>query len=392
MKKKLLLTLLLITTISFFSSCGTANKGDGVIATEVENTEKVGTDSSDKSVPDEINADILNAEEAKLLEPEDTDSLVSVYAPLLKDLINMVYLGAEPMHEELYSMQGEVMYMNEESRNQIGFCFYDLDGDEKKEIIIGKDDTIYALGSYCGSGPYILLGAGYRTMLSIFEDNSLLLEGSSGASCYSYTFYDYDGVFVDVKDFYYTDYDDQSESIVCFHNTTGDWNDLPEDIISEDEYNICTDVGLEKKNFSHMYIPIGEYKDSLCGIDSDFGIENLCLPGVTWSLTEYETIDDKHVIQNDEIIQTLNFNEDGSAVFYRNDENGEIKAEDITPITDNMGFSYIYLGLTMPDTTYQSIYILGFLQNGTLVTQRSYYDIETGNSHLLYEYYVVTLG
>lgn len=392
MKKKLLAVLLTAVMVLSLAACGkdetsSKKKKDTSVEETIEEkeTEKETTETSTEvsvSVETPVEDPSGNTE----TEGYSVSELVDIYAPLLKDLSRTIYLGAEPVYDELYGLYSEAIYMTMEEKSHIGFCFYDIDGDGKMEIIIGKGDYVYAIGSYAGDGPYVLKGAGYRSILNIYETGLIVYEGSSGAWSYSYDFYTYDGVELILQDYFYTEPDENFEQIYYYHNTTGDWNESVEDRITEAEYNIMTDVGVERVSFSDLYIPIGEYKDRFCDVRSDFTLEEICPENVVWELEQAESIYGIFPVEELGYTESLVIRTDLTAYFYKNYVNFEESVDDapVSYYEDSLPFYTIEFNF---DGRYEFIYILGLTMDGYLLTQRTWYNNSTGNYNVQYEYF-----
>jgi len=331
MKRKLLAVLLAATMVLSLAACGASSTTDSSDKTSTEVSKEENSEAS-------VSVDTTSVET-----PVDTPSgnievtgysvneLVDIYATLIQDVERSVYLGAEPLNDMLYNLYAEANYMTMDEKDHLGFCFYDIDGDGKMEMIVGKDSQIFGIASYSGTGPYMLVGAGYRSMATIYENGTIVCEGSSGAMCYVYEFFSFDGVDINLEDFFYSEGDENFENIYYYHNKTGNWDAAEEDRITEDEFNIMTDIGLEAVDFSEMYIPIAEYKDRFCDVRNDFNEEELYPDNVVWVLTGTESIYGSFPASEKEIGQEITINSDLSLHFYRSYPNYEESCESDRP-------------------------------------------------------------
>lgn len=387
---------LLLSTVCVLSlaSCGAQD----VSASAKETTEASVTSTSTSVIKVEISTNSANNSKTdnSSAEVDETDELIDIYYNLIEEVSRIVYLDAEPMWDELIPMQGSIRFADEEAKDSVGFCFVDLDEDGKKEILIGDKYTLYAIGSYSGTGPYVMAGAGYRSMLSIYENGLIVCEGSSGAACYSYDFMSYDGVELVTDDFFYTDYDDEAEDddyLAFYHNKTGEWTCDPSERITRDEFNVMTDIGVERLDYTGQFIPVSNYRDRFCIIDNDVTLERLAAKDVTWSLCAYETKDSYFPVTDDDVIQIITFFEDESVLFYIGDSESGEWAEQVVfePKADNYA-DYAALDITMKSLGYMYVYLYGFYDDGTLVTQRYWYDEKAEESKCVYEYYMASLG
>lgn len=187
--------------------------------------------------------------------------LVEDYESLLKEYYDAVMCGTEPANEDLYMMYSEVVGFDDTTKEQCGYCFYDIDRDGNEELIIGMGSSVWGIANNVTGTVNLLKGAGYRSVLDILTDGTVVYEGSSGAACYSYDLYEYDGENLIIKDFYYSDWADNEDGVAYYHNTTGEWTDAEEELITEEEFEAIGAKVSDKTDFSEMFEPISGLKD-----------------------------------------------------------------------------------------------------------------------------------
>ncbi len=392
MKKKILATFVAAVMTMSLAACGLKIPNIPGVNTSTETSVSDSATLTEASTPSSTETSTSQETVTEYQQPW-YEEYVSLYYPVLQDFYNMAYLGIEPMNENFYQSQGDTMWMSDDEKAKFGFWFEDINEDGTMEMLIGREDVVNAVCGMRGDGPCVYIGAGYRSMMTIYENGLIVYEGSSGASSYSYDYFYLDGQKLVLQEFFYTDYDLETDSVLYYHNTTGAWDDDPADVITEDEFNVMTEIGLEARNYSDKWIPMFDYANGLLYVAVDgVTIDELTEEGVTWSLQKSRVVDNVILAEENDTIQTLFFQKDGKATFFKNDSNGEIWCKDVEGDFGFSGREHIYYGLTMPDTSYQSLYIIGFDRDGSLVTQRSYYDFLTGESHVILEYYIKSFG
>lgn len=393
MKKKLLSGFCAITMILSLAACGSTD----TVSTTVSETVSVETEKTTVSISESVTETASVSEEPIGAGTDEIPVLwyqgdVELYYSVIKDFCYMMELNIEPLNNELSQPAGEVPYLSTEDKDGIGVWFTDLDGDGVDEMLIGRENLVYAICGLSDNEPFVYLGAAYRSAMTVYENGLIVWEGSSGVDNYSYRHYKIQDGNLVLQDLYYTAWDPESEGLLYYHNTTGDEDDDPDDVVAEEEYNLMIEVGLEAMDYSDDWISFDEAVPGIINVSRSVTADQLCEAGVTWSLAETEDTAGISYAKNGEWIQTLNFREDGTASFYREDGKETVAVDDITIEYSNDDTYNTYLYVKMPDTTYQMIQIVGFTNDGLLLTQRSYYDYLTGDSFVVNEYYERTMG
>lgn len=135
----------------------------------------------------------------------DTDA-ATMYAAVLESYraaaannydVGGSYGSYEPNQNLLEAAQA---YQENYGAFSVYYAFYDLNGDGVQELLVtgsdarehiyGSDTAIdaYDVYAYDGLRPVLLVSAGYRTQLHLYQDGTLLLFGAMSASEYSYQF------------------------------------------------------------------------------------------------------------------------------------------------------------------------------------------------------------
>ena len=141
----------------------------------------------------------------------------------------------------------------DETLSSVGYTLYDVDGNGVEELIIvdtGEDGSpwnnrILIMASLLNDKPVEVAGGWARNRFYLLNDNTIYYEGSGGAAYTTFATYRMaeDGVSLEVIDYYFSDYrDDSSEEYWLvegnwgwFHNTTGGYKDESEWIEFENE-------------------------------------------------------------------------------------------------------------------------------------------------------------
>ena len=141
----------------------------------------------------------------------------------------------------------------DEALASVGYTLYDVDGNGVEELIIvdtGEDGSpwnnrILIMASLLNDKPVEVAGGWARNRFYLLNDNTIYYEGSGGAAYTTFATYRMaeDGVSLEVIDYYFSDYrDDSSEEYWLvegnwgwFHNTTGGYKDESEWIEFENE-------------------------------------------------------------------------------------------------------------------------------------------------------------
>ena len=141
----------------------------------------------------------------------------------------------------------------DEALASVGYTLYDVDGNGVEELIIvdtGEDgipwnNRILIMASLLNVKPVEVAGGWARNRFYLLNDNTIYYEGSGGAAYTTFATYRMaeDGVSLEVIDYYFSDYrDDSSEEYWLvegnwgwFHNTTGGYKDESEWIEFENE-------------------------------------------------------------------------------------------------------------------------------------------------------------
>lgn len=103
--------------------------------------------------------------------------------------------------ESLQTAGMSYLYMYHDDREEeIGFAFYDIDGNGSPELLIGEvapDDSymgiIYDMYTVVDDEIISVLSSGERSRYYLCDDNRIAFEGSGGAGYYYHMYYDFDG-------------------------------------------------------------------------------------------------------------------------------------------------------------------------------------------------------
>lgn len=385
MKKKMIAILMGAAMVLSLAACGDSDVVTDVISVPEEETTSTQTETSVESTTETVSE---TAEESSLTDAEVKEIMLEEdYEPILMEYYNAVNYRAEPFDNDLYSMYSEANYFDDTMKEKCGYCFYDVDGDGNLELILGMGNTLYGLANDSEGAVNLLAGAGYRTFLGIFTDGTVVLEGSSGAACYSYDFYTYDGEKLILQDFYYSDWADNEAGIAYYHNTTGEWTDAEDEEITQEEFEAIAPKEEDKVDFSTMLTPLSSLDERFPQVNTNITLDDLDATGVTWVLSYSQDLYEKHLAETDEVVQTIIFNEDGTAEFYRNEDGDEVGATGLE--VDYSGKPYFFVSDN--DSNY-NITVIGFLEDGTLMVQRTTWNVDTCMDVVINEFYVASVG
>lgn len=259
-KKSILLGLL---TMLILSLCGCENDKEDVttgtsteiVTTENEVTMEVTTEATEvttESTTEVTEAITESTESQDTQEGEETtqESYENSYYQILDSNYEIISAGKDN-YEYVDGTNGigeVVMSGDENAINNIGYTFYDVNGDGVAELIIGaiseeSDGKYY--GQYIYSvythkdTPHLLLEGWSRNRCFLLDDGTFYTEGSSGAM-YS-VFENYmlgpNETELTYIDYYFTKEKDETfEEYGFYHNTTGDWDITVSEELGEDEY------------------------------------------------------------------------------------------------------------------------------------------------------------
>lgn len=127
----------------------------------------------------------------------------------------------------------EIIMYQEDAASHVGYAYRDLNGNGKKELLIGKisethdgknlGDSILAVYSADSGKVTQVLEGWARSRYNIRRDNTFFHSGSSGAAYSVAGWYEVsdDGTELNCRDFYFTDLDENGEA-TYYHNTTGE--------------------------------------------------------------------------------------------------------------------------------------------------------------------------
>jgi len=251
MRKSLVLMLLCIGISSLaFTACEKEAKEEKT--EETTSKDDAGTDDdadSEETQDEEADNAVEVAEAAEVTEEaveeaaeevaEEVLSNDEIWAETLENLV--VYMSSrdkfgydEDEPEEFYGLD-EILNLGEGSED-IGYSFYDLDGDKCDELLIGlvnpaenetSDLTIYSAFAMRDKTPVNIIIGWSRNRYYVLNDNTILNEGSSGAASNSCTIYKLEEGSKELTcmEQYFTEPDDDWNSIGVYYNTNGN-NDI----------------------------------------------------------------------------------------------------------------------------------------------------------------------
>ena len=154
------------------------------------------------------------------------------YAPILESAYAFVVKNGE--EKEGFSSLAEVKQFNgaEKAGDIIGYTMQDISGDGVPELILGYAEQkqgqgfyssdIYAIYTLVYGKPQLKFEAWFKDRLRLLKDNTLFMQGTSGAA-ESYTGrFALEGTKKKCLDFFFTKPDEHNpEQIIVYHNQTG---------------------------------------------------------------------------------------------------------------------------------------------------------------------------
>lgn len=396
MKNKLFAIIMSIALVFGLVACGGDANETSTGETTVTETEQSGTDTAAKTEDTTTSvSDKAETSGTSIIDPAITyGDLIEVYSSVLEDAFNIAYIGTEPIHDGLTCMQGEVRYMEEESRDSVGFTFKDINDDGTYELILGCiacSSNLYGLFTYDNSGVKLLGFGGDRTVLSIYEQGYFVCEGSSGASEYSYNIYKLEGTNAVLQDFYFTDFKNtETWELGYFHNKTGEWDIASSEELTEQAFAVCSEIGLEQIEFNDDFIPLKNLSKMFGGTQRGITVEQVT-GEMTWMLDSYKIDSKLYSAETNDVLQYMVLYDNGEAEFFRNEKgNLVLESGSVEYNYDEDGKTINFYFVDNRDGSGVGIVLFRFEEDGKLMTQRSYYD-NTGY-HVINEYYVMSVG
>lgn len=388
MRKKFLSVFMCMGLAVSLVACGAVNEPATIKEEPIVTESSVDSSAENKDASTKSEG-ALDATKGSSDTKEEKMNNEEIYHEVLVDCYNMIYHKLEPIHDYLYALYADAVYFTEDERDRIGYSFADLDGNGRDELIIGFQNVNNVLATYDENGNVeILLGCGYRSHLNIYENGSVMTEGSSGAYAYSYNFFQWENGDLVSKDFYFTDLGEDGESIVYYHNTKPEWDPVTSEVLDEAVFSICTEVGLETMSYEKEFTPIKTF-DELYGGGVD-GIKYADLAGTTWDYIFVERTDG--ITYNSEsVMKYLQFEEGGEVTYGYSDEGHDYWTKNVEISEVEVDGGVVYLSLTDELDRRISLRISRKDKDGNLIVQRSYFD-ENYDSITVNEYYMETMG
>lgn len=399
MQKKVLAILLCgLLGLSLFA-CG-AKGNDGATSGVVAYTESIETENkSNETVTEAENSDESKNEtdmtseisgEAKKdtsSENEGSDELYSdekdleeysnafiAYRGILQDMFNVLYYCAMPVNNRLEVFGGIATYMTDDEKAKVGYTYYDIDANGTLELIVGDSNKIYAVASHDKEGSArVLIAGGERSTVCVYENGFINSFGSAGAASDLVTFYSYKNGDLITNDFYFTDFDPEDDTkIAYYHSKDGNWDTSEEYRISEAEYNVGTEVGLEELSFADKYLPL--YEDGYMSLAGKAEITLESLKGTAWDI-EYitENEDVFYDVDPEMVTDIFTFCEDGLITYQHSDGGHDFFTNEIDGEDSEYNHS-VYLNFVNYDGEFADISIVGITAEGKLIVQQGYYD------------------
>lgn len=391
MKKKLLSVVISLLLVASCTACGDKENNNGN-ATEAPSISV----TVPEKVPETSNTEVSDTSSETELEVPEIDEYEEcqlIYLQVLKDCYNALYYNMQPLYEDIYPFLSETMYYDMDEKNKVGYCFEDIDGDGKSELIVGQGDRINVICSYDEDGPNVLIGVGYRSSAHIFENGNVMVEGSSGAFCYSYDMYTWDESSLVLNDFFYTDDPDFDGDLSYYHNTTGLWDIDSSEELTLDEFNVMTEIGLEERSFADKYVEFS-YLEEAFGNRENVGIILSDLIGTTWEIDFVQLYDMYYDYDHDSVMQYIQFMDDGTVVYCHNDAGHEYTTNEVI-VEEYEYLSQVVLSFEDIDGTPLTLTLVRIDENGRLVAQRMWFsETNTGEftQNIINEYYGPTVG
>lgn len=385
MKRKFLVAIISVVTALSLVACSEVKQLEDIEETPITNTTVNGESETHSSIEATAQGDEKKGGERTRT---DLDDYELIYKPLIDDCYNIVFNKMEPMYSELYALYADTVYYSDEEKASIGYCYEDIDGNGRMELLVGSHDVVNVLATYDDEGRIIILAsAGYRSHLSIFETGTVLLEGSSGAASYSYKYSTWENGILKTADFYFTDADNQG-GVNYYHNTTGEWDADASEQLDKDVFNVSVECGLEVNKYEDKLISFEVLKDELGG--GSVALTMADLKGSTW---DFLWMQDKEMFldKTDSMQQFLEFRTDGTVVYTHNDSVYEYTTEEIEVSEDSYN-NVVYLRLVDEQGRNITLRVARKDKNGRLIVQRSYYDYEEYDTLTVNETYIESVG
>lgn len=215
--------------------------------TDATQPNETSEDLTETSQPDELAKD--SAESAENNESDEPDTIYFKPSNTYQDILDNAYevithRGADFVEaDEIFSSIGiwesGLGRNTEEALAGIGYTFYDVDGNGIEELIIMDtdedsdiwDNRILTMYSLLDGKPVLVIDGWARNRYYLLNDGTFYNEGSGGAAYTIFATYRMaaDGVNIEVIDYYFSDYRDDSFKEYWlaegnwgwFHNTTG---------------------------------------------------------------------------------------------------------------------------------------------------------------------------
>ena len=204
--------------------------------------------SSETAQADDKAEDISNAAQSND-ESDEPDTIYLKPCNTYQDILDNVYevivsdsTAGIVEADELFSSPGiwetRIGRDTDENLSAVGYVLYDVDGNGIEELIIADtgesvwDNRLLLMYSLLDGKPVLVIDGWVRNRYYLLNDNTIYNEGSGGAAYTTFAAYRMakDGVSLEVIDYYFSDYrDDSSEEYWLvegnwgwFHNTTGE--------------------------------------------------------------------------------------------------------------------------------------------------------------------------
>ncbi|MCH5261870.1 MAG: hypothetical protein J1F42_03070 [Lachnospiraceae bacterium] len=215
--------------------------------TDAAQPNETSEDLTETSQPDELAKD--STESAENNESDEPDTIYFKPSNTYQDILDnayevIIHRGADFVEaDEIFSSIGiwesGLGRNTEEALAGIGYTFYDVDGNGIEELIIMDtdedsdiwDNRILTMYSLLDGKPVLVIDGWARNRYYLLNDGTFYNEGSGGAAYTIFATYRMaaDGVNIEVIDYYFSDYRDDSFKEYWlaegnwgwFHNTTG---------------------------------------------------------------------------------------------------------------------------------------------------------------------------
>lgn len=271
------LGLLLVCIVMLTGCAGNANSPEDTELSQLEDY-AFETDSDNSAVEsngdnnagsssETAQADDKEEDTADAAQPNDTSETDTIYLKpcnTYQDILDNAYeviihrgdniVEADEIFTSVGIWEAGMGRSTDESLAGIEYAFYDVDGNGVEELFIMDtnedssvwDNRILLMYSLLDGKPVLVIDGWARNRYYLLNDGTFYNEGSSGAAYTTFATYRMakDGVSLEVIDYYFTDYrDDSFEEYWLaegnwgwFHNTTGEWEkDKSEFMEFEDE-------------------------------------------------------------------------------------------------------------------------------------------------------------